>query len=322
MGINYVAALGFSPGALTSSLVHVNEMIKRLKLGDKVAQKFLAGLADDNQMQSLLDRAKFESIVIITTEKVLSKETQKPYYINTCGQPLGTGRKEMGNPFGVAMKLIKDENLTRDKQEGCKIYVATTNFDDFRSCFLLVLRILDWLAPEGRTGKNVWMNATGGTNIINNAIILSSFLRQVGRTYYTYVPPDDVACLRPVLDKDGSLEYWNDLPPLHFNLDNTIYLVLKTLVESGKQLLTPKELWSRLQQAGCNSFSDMNNLIFYLNHLTFYIGHAKDNQNYLTKEGQRLYGYLQDDEIRQFILQERGDRPRRMPNSLRLVKEI
>ena len=104
--------------------------------------------------------------------------------------------------------------------------------------------------PLGKVGKEVWINLTGGTNVVNMALQLAAaLLGRPARLYY--VLSDDIRCLRHTVPIDdigtGRDRFWVEIPAIYLRLDPTTAALLETL-EQHCSAIADDELLGRLQE--------------------------------------------------------------------------
>ncbi|MFN3929729.1 MAG: hypothetical protein ACK4OK_08870, partial [Thermoflexus sp.] len=93
-------------------------------------------------------------------------------------------------------------------------------------------------------GKEIWINLTGGNNVINAALMLAATLSgNVARAYYVQAE-DEIAekCVRFTAE-DG---YWVELPIMPLSFDPLQWAIITLLTQHGP--LPLGDLYSRLQR--------------------------------------------------------------------------
>jgi hypothetical protein len=96
------------------------------------------------------------------------------------------------------------------------------------------------LSPPESTGKHLWINLTGGTNVMNAALLQAAFLSGLtARAYYTFVLPQMTDYLQPAGERHFS---YHEVPLIKTVFDESYYdvfEVLKTLEDwvSSEDLL-------------------------------------------------------------------------------------
>ncbi|HRJ40275.1 MAG TPA: hypothetical protein PL105_00270 [Caldilineaceae bacterium] len=96
------------------------------------------------------------------------------------------GRKSWPNDRESAISII--EYFLRQESPETAIYVVPVNINDFSACFDAVARATLKFHRPGKTGKHIWANITGGSNMLNTAITQTAYLSGfIVRMYYTFV---------------------------------------------------------------------------------------------------------------------------------------
>jgi hypothetical protein len=107
-----------------------------------------------------------------------------------------------------------------------------------------VVRVVAALAGVGGQGKEMWVNLTGGNNVINFALELAATLSgHVARLYYVQAENEAAEkCVRFTAE-DG---YWVELPVMPLALGRLRQTILEVLSDHGPLLL--EDLFSFLQR--------------------------------------------------------------------------
>ncbi len=224
MGIVHFTTVGTSPGAVTSALAYLK------KHYDEYCGDYGGGLV--------------ESVVLFCSHDVEKGRRPADEYVwNSYGQ--SGARQGWSKPHGGqnAIAVIKDF-LRDDKHgmplEGGHFYVWPLDVHDFDACLDAVAKATLAVARGDATGKYVWAHLTGGTNILNAAIMqAASFSGLIGRLFYAFVArPEDRKYLLPP-SEDKSRYRLDKVPIIKTNFDVAYYRVLK--------LLESEENWRRDQ---------------------------------------------------------------------------
>jgi len=114
---------------------------------------------------------------------------------------------------------------------------------DIRTTYERVVQVVAALAGVGGQGKEIWVNLTGGNNVINFALELAATLSgAVARLYYVQAEnPDAEKCVRFTAENG----YWVDLPVMPLALGRLSQAVIDMLAERGP--LPLRDLYSILQ---------------------------------------------------------------------------
>lgn len=295
LGIAHVFGLGFSPGVVTSPLAWIAEHLRLIQHpSDSVEYKLAVDFfGDDDYHGNPLKRLDFDRIIILTTKEVIGGEV-KSFYDNPFGSPKPTdvGFKDLATApvLECVWDFIHAEVKTSSGHVP-DIYCSLIQLDDFMYNLHVTLDVIRWLAPRDGVGKHTWLNATGGSNVLNTAMLTAAYLMgTIGRLYYTYVTPENGACLRPPAQA-GDTTFWFDLPPLRVSMVAELSAILTALVNSN-QPLTAADLLNQLQSTDAALFSTMKVGTLkglYLNKLDpRYVTRNRDNTNQISQSGRAL----------------------------------
>ena len=137
---------------------------------------------------------------------------------------------------------------------------------NIRVTYERVVRVVAALAGVGGQGKEMWVNLTGGNNVINFALELAATLSgDVARLYYVQAENEAAEkCVRFTAE-DG---YWVDLPVMPLALGRVFRAILD-LLEQGKPLST-RDLYSQLSshETYWNLVQDISREVFQEIYLT------------------------------------------------------
>jgi hypothetical protein len=295
MGVWHFMPLGESPGAVTSALAY----IKR-----RYEQNDIVFFGSDSGRSTA---KKVSGIIIFTTPEVRHGQrtaqdklyVDNPYGSNR-GQELSLGDAR-GNliTFETARRFIADEFREMLNKERGKVYWLEASYHNLDFNLQQVVRGLCALSPPGATGREIWVNLTGGSNVMNIAMLLATAMGGVtGRAYYTYTR--DIRLLRPA----GEADFWYDIPILKVSFDRDYEAILRVLEEQGGWVKAG-DLFSHVKQlrpqfkATKNSFATD-----YLNKLDGWLIKRQDDRNQLSPAGHRILELIEDDLIRALIYKE------------------
>lgn len=238
MGVWHFISMGESPGAVTSALAH----IKR-----KYEQNDVAFFGGDSNRDVV---KKVSGIVIFTTPEV--RQGERPIGKRICknnrygmenGEDIECG-SEPGIPsaFEVVQKFIADEFGEMLQEERGKVYWLEANYYKLDFNLHQLARAFYALSPPGKTGKEVWVNLTGGSNVMNLATLLITVISGItGRAYYTYT--QNTGLLRPA----NEIDFWYDIPVLKVNFDRDYEAILQVLEAQG-DWIESDALFNQVQQ--------------------------------------------------------------------------
>lgn len=285
MGVTHFLSLGRSPGATTAAIAYIKNRF------EKNDSDFFKG-----------QRKKFSNIVLFTTPEIKNGELKAYDYTDNCyGSSHGKDFiKAQQNVIDAVVNLIKNEIGNELKEERGKIYYCQADKDDFRRNLTNLVKAVLYLSPLAKVGKEIWMNLTGGTNVMNIAILLASFLSGlIGRIYYTFVPADQMKFLRPVSDENFG---WVDIPMIKIGFDENYYEILNTL--SPEYWVNSKVLLSKIKNKA-SYFTDINWERFKQEFLNKLHGQGlidrNNEENRLSETGKELLSWMEEELFRAFI---------------------
>lgn len=224
MGIVHFAPVGTSPGAVTSALAYLKHHEDKIKGGNS--------------------GRIIESLVLFCSPDVeCGDRPADDYCWNDYGRP--NMRQGWQRPKGAqnVVEVIRDflagEGLLEDKS--C-LYVWPVNVHDYQTSLDAVAKATLAVARADDTGKQVWANLTGGTNVLNAALMqVASLSGLIRRMYYTFIARDsDRRYLQPFSSDRARFDFvW--LPLVKTTFDSGYYRVLEILQDgewrSGQKLL-------------------------------------------------------------------------------------
>jgi hypothetical protein len=174
MGVVHLAPLGINPGAVTSALAYL-----------------------DCHQEQFADRHKgsiVESVVLFASHEVVDGEaTVDECVFNEYGELRGRHtwrRRDRPNVVDIVRRFIEAE-IAPVMPAGGKIYLWSVDPNDFEACFDALADAVLALGRPDATGKHLWANLTGGTNVLNAALFeVASLSGLVAYTYYMFVPEE------------------------------------------------------------------------------------------------------------------------------------
>jgi hypothetical protein len=256
MGVYHFAGLGRSIGAITAGFSYLGAL--RAKGGHHAEQMF--GRSGESG-ESLESRGLAEALVLFTTEEIANNDPHlmcEPFTVNHPGHT--EGRLDPGGQ--VRRKLL--HQLRRELSSIARLNKAFTvywcHYARHRpiETFERVVRVLhaakpaatrdapeDGLANTGsRVGKEIWINLTGGSNIINSALQLATSLTGTPARIY-YLLSESPKCIRHTVRSSrlGTDEdhFWVDLPVVYLNFSPAHRLLLEK-VTTEPEPITFEEL--------------------------------------------------------------------------------
>lgn len=233
MGIVHFAPVGASPGAVTSALAYLNHH-------QELAKPYPGKIIQD--------------VVIFCSHDVdTGTRAAEKYVWNTYGQEVS--RKGWQAPRGHENTVEVIKTFLRHAEDGVlmpekgNLYVWPVEVNNYQACFEVIAKATLAVARSDDTGKYVWANLTGGTNILNSALMqVASLSGLIGRVYYTFIAHDrDRQYLQPPTKND--LDYaFKFIPPAKTTYDVSYYRVLEELYRAADSWVWGRELLGRLKR--------------------------------------------------------------------------
>lgn len=241
MGITHFTGLGKSPGAVTSGLSYIK-----------------------HEYGEYTEYGKMIERVIIFTSKDIVNGTEKASQA-VYNEYMARNGREVSSVN--SLEIVKD--FLRQEFEDVDIHVYFVNINDFEDCFKIIAQALLKFHPRGKTGKHIWVNLTGGTNILNAALMQVVYLSGlIPVMYYTFIADwqRDSKCLNP-FSKNETEFYFRKLDVFKTSFDVRFRCILEELYRLS-EFTSDKELLNRLKGYRPDLFMEMDIKIFrrdYLN---------------------------------------------------------
>jgi len=242
MGVYHLMGLGRSPGTVIGPLTYLAHRYQRWNDEDK---RFFARSGEVRQRAAGQKVGDIQALVLFTTQEVIEGTVHTFRYIDN-----PPGRKASGpeQPPGPMRSILRDllrrewPAIAGSRSEGTVFWCAVDR-RDIRLTYERVVRVIAALAGTGGQGKEMWINLTGGNNVINLALELAAALSgDVARLYYVQAE-DEIAerCVRFTAE-DG---YWVDLPIMPLAFGRLRQVIIDLLTE--RETLSLSDLYSRLR---------------------------------------------------------------------------
>jgi len=233
MGVYHFMGLGLSIGAVTASVSYIGARRQRWNASD---QDFFT--LSGERTQSLADKpGDIEAIVLFTTAEIRSgSEGSRDYILNNAGRD--DGLKKSGHLIpNLLRKVLPGELVEATDRTEVTLYWCDVVRDDPVTTFERIAAVLFAAKPPGRMGKEIWINLTGGNNIINTALnLVASLTGMPARMYYLLSKND--ACLRHTmpLSRLGTSEdnFWVETPISYVAFNPNHRALLRMLEEEVK----------------------------------------------------------------------------------------
>jgi len=231
--------VGNSPGVVTTAIAYMennrDEVFKHSSGGGRAEALVLAGTEETRQ-----GKVRCRSPV--------------------CWNRYGTAKfcsKEFDNVVECIRTFLTKEypQFVRDGGRVCEFWYLDLRLDDPWENLRRLAKACAFMAG-GQTGKELWINLTGGLNLIQVSLLLFAQLcREVSRAYYVFAPYDlpniserVTNFLQPVGATSNEFR-WIDLPIIPAILDENWRAILKRLNKCGN-FVSAEELLGRLKASG------------------------------------------------------------------------
>jgi hypothetical protein len=205
--------------------------------------------------------------------------------------------------FAVVMDFIRDEFQEMLREERGKVYWLKANYHNLDFNLDQVVRAFCCLSPPGKTGKEIWVNLTGGSNVMNMAALLATAMSGItGRAYYTYT--HNIRFLRPVNES----EFWHDVPVFKVDFDRDYEAILRAL--KGRDWVDSSELLERVKTSRWQFRADKNSFApDYLNKLDGWLIEREGESNRLSLAGRHFLDLMENKWMRALIYKEELQSP-------------
>lgn len=209
MGVVHFMPLGKKPGAVTAALAELKH-------------KYPTG--QDKNLGHI-----FEAMVLFTPCEIKEgrerRHLAEPCFFNEYGKPACRKEYPDKNAVEIVLEFMRAEIkplMTKPTVYWCEAFL-----NDYEKSFRSAAEALTLkLSKPGSKGKNLWLSLTGGTNIMNAAMMQVALLSGlISKVYYTFVPEDETDYLQPASDNFKFVE----LPLLKTSFDESHYALLNVL---------------------------------------------------------------------------------------------
>ncbi|MDH7477718.1 MAG: hypothetical protein QHH17_04975 [Candidatus Bathyarchaeota archaeon] len=277
MGIIHFAGLGKSPGAVTAGLSYLKN-----EVGDSTDYGRIV-----------------EGLVIFTSPEIL--DGKEKAYLSTDNEYMTrTVRKRwadrLENPFEIVKEFIYHEF------EDIDFHVCEVDVNNFSECFEVIAKTLLKFHHPGEVGKHIWANLTGGTNVLNAALMqVAYFSGFIPILYYTFVAnvKEDGGFLKP-FSRDESEFDFRKIYVFKAIFDERYQYILEELESSRGKWLTSSDLLTRLKGKRPDLFEEMDLTSFRRDFLNTMLGvqrkgeraKGQEDLNSISKDGEGMLGII------------------------------
>lgn len=286
MAVIHLMSLGTSPGVVTSALSYIN------KKKEQQGTKFFQGSSS---------QGKPEAVLLFTTKEVWEGRVRAR---KVCWNNYGSnkGKKEEGQHVVEVIRKFVTKELKNMPFREYPLWICLGDKTDIYKNLTNLSKALLCIAG-GKTGKEIWVNLTGGTNILNFAILIIANLTGIfSRIYYTFVPDDYQCFLQPVSESEFT---WQAFPIFKAELEKKDYHILKILKEKGP--LQVDKLYSHLKSQCASLFKDLDPDELRQRHLLKLRGRQflqfdeNKNENTITESGEQFLSFLEDENFSDLV---------------------
>jgi len=243
MGVYHLMGLGRSLGTVIGP---VSYLAMRYQRWNKDDQEFFSLSGEAAQREKGEKVGDIEALVLFTSPEVKNGTINCFDFIDNqpgcCSPPATLSKQKM--PDALRRYLPAEwRPVAKQRSEG-RLFWCDVHRGDLLSTFERVSRVLAALKSTGSLGKEVWINLTGGNNVINLSLELAATLgRYSTRFYYVHGEGTAEKCIRYTREEG----YWVDLPLFTVSPDRLGRLV----VEEVERLRGTNcdDLFSRMKQA-------------------------------------------------------------------------
>jgi hypothetical protein len=242
MGIYHLMGLGRSPGAITGPITYLAHRYQRWNADDR---RFFGRSGEVEQRERGEKVGDVQALVLFTTCEVLDGTISAFGYVDNPSGRIAKGPMQERGPMKEALrKLLRREWPTvSGGRRQVTVFWCEINRRDIRTTYERVAWVVAALSGVGRQGKEMWVNLTGGNNVINFALELAATLSgEVARLYYVQAEnPEAEKCVRYTAENG----YWVELPVMPLALGRLSRAIIDLLAARGPIALA--DLYSTLQ---------------------------------------------------------------------------
>jgi hypothetical protein len=267
MGVYHLMGLGLSPGAVTGPISYLAEKYNNW---EDEGQYFFSRSGEEEQRKKGEKVGDIQSLVLFATREIIEGTNSdfyaEKYLKNEPGREANNATKQgKREPMKKVLEpLLKEEwsKISGGRTTGCIFWCEVERRGSEETLkeqtFKRVAQVVASLAKgTGAQGKEIWMNLTGGNNVINFALQLTASLSggEVGRLYYVQAANDNAEkCVR-YTNKES---YWVELPVMPLGMSDLNHEILNFV--TTEEAIQDKELYNRLKNEHwhlCKSFNSL-----------------------------------------------------------------
>jgi hypothetical protein len=254
MGVYHLMGLGLSPGAVTSPISYLAELYKD-ENWETEGKDFFAHSGEEehreenNQLGVIKKVGGIQLLILFTTKEVINGEVDCEEYIKNPYGKIGGNYEKRTDAMKKVLEplLIQEWSKIKAPQIGNTgiIYWCEVELRDIKTTYERIAKVIASLAKgNGQQGKEIWINLTGGNNVINSALqIAASLSREVARLYYVQAANNKAEKCVYFTSKNRE-EYWVELPVMPLVISDLSNAVLDILRLNSE--ISSKDLHGRL----------------------------------------------------------------------------
>lgn len=242
MGVYHLMGLGRSPGTVIGPITYLAHRYRRWGPED---QAFFARSGEARHPAADERAGDIQAIVLFTTREILDGTLPSFDYVDNPPGRVSTASPQRGGPMKAVLRdlLLREwPAIAGGRTEGT-VFWCEVDRRDIRTTYERVARVVAALAGVGGQGKEMWINLTGGNNMMNSALELAAVLsRDVAHLYYVQTADEQADRSVRFTAKDG---WWVELPIMPLGLGRLRPAILAVLTKHGP--LPLEELYARLR---------------------------------------------------------------------------
>jgi|JI8StandDraft_1071087.scaffolds.fasta_scaffold45450_3 CRISPR-associated protein NE0113 (Cas_NE0113) len=250
MGVYHLMGLGLSPGAVTGPISYLAEIYNNW---EDEGQYFFSRSGEEEQRKKGDKVGDIQAIILFATREVIDGRDRNFYAEKYVKNRLGQIDTKLEKPEPMKKlleSLLKEEwSKISGRKTGCIFWCEVERRGSKEilkeQTFKRVAQVVASLAKgTGAQGKEIWMNLTGGNNVINFALQLAASLSggEVGRLYYVQAANEMAEKCVCYTNKET---YWVELPVMPLVMSDLNHEILNFL--AGEEAIKDEELYNRLK---------------------------------------------------------------------------
>lgn len=261
MGPHHLMGLDRSAGTVIGPLTYLAHRYQRWNADD---QRFFARSGEVRQRQAGEKVGDIQALVLFTTREVLDGAVPAFSYVDNPPGRIAEGPQKLDGPMKEVLRtLLRREwpAISGGRRKGT-VFWCEVDRRDIRTTYERVVQVVAALAGVGGQGKEMWVNLTGGNNVVNAALELAAMLSgDVARLYYVQAEnPDAEKCVRYTAENG----YWVELPVMPLALSRVSLAVLQLLREGDAipadvlhgRLRNHQEYWKLIEDIAFETFQE------------------------------------------------------------------